>query len=65
MLALFAHFFAGRAGAGSACGFAHDGAGDIVGFALLRVVGIADGELGLDVAGTEKLLDRLVANIAV
>jgi len=34
--------------------------GDIVGFAFFAVVGIADGELGLDVAGAQELLYGLI-----
>jgi hypothetical protein len=65
LLALFAHFFAGRAGAGSAGGFAHDVVRDLVGFAFFGIAGIADGKLGLDETGTKKMLDSLVANIAL
>jgi hypothetical protein len=60
-LAFFAHFRAFGAGAGSASGFAHDGAGDVVGFAFFGVVGIADGELSLKETGAKKLLHGLVA----
>ena len=60
MLALFAHFFAGRAGARRASGFAHDGIGDAVGFLLFGVIGIADGELGLKKPGAKELPHGLV-----
>src|SRR6266513_1863748 len=50
LLALFTHFFAGRAGAGCAGVLTHDGAGDVVGFAFFGVVRIAHGELGLEEA---------------
>jgi len=62
LLALFAHFFPWRAGTGSASGFAHDGVGDVVGFALFGVVRIADGGLGLKEAGTQELLHGLIAD---
>ena len=63
LLALFAHFCAGRAGTWDTGGFAHDGAGNVVGFALFGVVGIVDGELGLDQTGAKEVLDGLVASV--
>jgi hypothetical protein len=44
---------------------AHDGLGDIVGFAFCGVVGVADGELGLDQAGAQEVLDGLVASVVL
>jgi hypothetical protein len=64
LLAFFAHFPAVGAGARGGCGkasrLAHDGVGDLVGFSFFGVVGIADGELGLDIAGAQELLHGLI-----
>jgi hypothetical protein len=42
---------------------AHNGVGNIVGFAFFRIVGVADSELGLDKAGAQEFLNGLIPRL--
>ena len=67
LLALRAHLATLSAGAwgvgGEGCGSAHNRVRDIIGFALLGVIGVADSEFRLNDAGAKKLLDSLISGL--
>jgi hypothetical protein len=67
LMALFAHLAVARAGTWRRCRGAgvgaHDGVGDVVGFAFRGVVDAADSELGLDLPRANELLHGLVADL--